>query len=320
MKKINNAYITPAKENLFDEISSQHPELVGGYAILSNLPIKIGTELLKRTSECDEDLHPLMYSIIDLLCINPPIESVSFLLEREAHGEQRFYLMLPQMLEQLEAWIHENREQVEILSSMCPGSKVIDLEDGYFAMEDFYVTPEVEKAFLIEKKQNETQKERTLRLKRDKLISAVAALMSYKNIEIFETENRIDQVKIFSFTLACHLVRFSAGFSIADGISRQMKRRKGGEKGPDREGLLAMLRKFNEQHPAKGPTELWKIIVSHLIKQKKYRLLKNYTLHFEIEPTDTSETGGKIIQIRSGKKEQIMQFQAFADTLRDIRK
>lgn len=149
----------------------------------------------KSYSGCDEDLHPLMLDIINTFCLNPPIATVTSLVERNDE-RQKFDLKITQVLIQLEEWVQENREQVEVLGEMCPGAKVIDLENGKFGMMDFYITPEIEEAFLIKKKDKESYAERLLRLKRDKLISAIAVFMSLENIKIFQRKNEVNILKM----------------------------------------------------------------------------------------------------------------------------
>jgi hypothetical protein len=311
MKKINNIFKATKRDGTIEKILSKLPENPAGYsAILADLDKKLVNKGVSALSECDEDFHPAMHIPTTFFFKMTPMQAKAefdFRMDEEISLLQKF---IEDFFSQVRDWTFLNDELLQELVKLCDGTR----EDN-IKVDNLHITPEIEKAFVALAKKDDRQD----RLKRIKFLAAINLLLVFPSYTQAAQEGDIPLSSYFMFLMTRSMAQFAANKAVDDGLDAQNKRRKGGEHPVDREGLLALIRGFNQKHPNATEEGLWIKIRDFLIIKKRYKPCVGYSVKFEIEPTDMEDTGGTLLQTASDKKTHPMQFQAFRRLLSEIR-
>ena len=316
MRRVNNVIKTTKRDGSIEKIVSKLPDSPADYsAIFASVDKKLIDKGIQSLSECDEDFHPAMLIPTAFFFKKTPAKALADFDTRFDDGSSFFEIFIENFFSQVQQWILLNTPLLQEIIELCGGEVTPDTEIVITVLNSLHITPEIEDKFVALAKTNDRQN----RLKRIKFLAAVNLLFVFSSYNHAVQKGDNLAASFFMFFMARSMAQFAANKAVEDGLEAQEKTRKGGEHIVDREGLLTIIRDFKNKYPESDARGLWKIIHNFLIKNKKYKLVSGHSVRFEIEPTDTEDTGGRLIQTNPDKKTYSMQFQAFRKAFTEIR-
>lgn len=314
MKKINHAFLATEKDGPLEKVLSELPDEPGGYSgIFTNLDPKFVEKALKSLSETEESVHPAMSIPLAFIFQHTPFK-VSEDLQKEAGGKSLLERMIADFLLHTQEWLYANEQLTMELLELCPNLQKEALDSKSTCVRNIYITPEIENTFL------ERAKNRQETIKRTKILAALNATLTHQLLADAVNRGKAKESAEYMFLFTRSMAQFAANKAVDDGLTRHDNRRKGGEKEADRDGLIALVKRYHEKNPQLSDPELWKLIKKDLLQRKNVKPCKGYSVRFYDEHTDTSETSGYLIQKKSKGKEYSIQFQAFTNIRSEVRK
>jgi len=302
MKEINNVFLATNKDGSAEEILKKLPPRGAGYsAIFGDIPAKDIEKTLKMLSETDEDLHPAMFIPMGFFYDMTPNAIMDFFINKNANEQQYFDRFIRESVEQVTGWLFNNRKIINKLITYCKDIYIDDLSEDRFELENYKMTPEIEKIFIEDAFDNKD------RQKRIKLLAALDVLHRHQDMRTFLEKNETFLAALFMFLFTRSLAQFAVQRTVMDGRGVQKGRRN--KRPVQKTGFEALKKHFKETYPAASAAMLWRLIKRDL-KGKPFTY-GGYTVEYRPEVTDSRETSGQLVQTKEDGKERALQYEAF---------